>query len=174
MTKKRKPFTEDEYNLALGRALSAWGNVESVLDLILYQLIKPRDIQQLTRVFLSVPNFRDRLRMVDTAIEHGDLTDSMSVKWVGFHKRMRRLSGRRNDIAHATAWVSPEFGAFGHKHVIFLSDLPREWRKRVQLVLTPPTITQITTAFDKLTDDLVKFQLELSTSSHGKRPRQSN
>jgi hypothetical protein len=162
--KKPPPATDEDYYLALGKALAAWGSVESVLDHILFQLMRPCDPMQIGRVFFAVANFRDRLNMVNAAAEHRLKGKQSLVTWHKLRDQTAKRSRRRNEIAHAMIWTGPESGTYGSRPLPYLIDLPKEWKKRKQLVLTPKALGDAAKLFDELFDNLAQFHKTLLES----------
>jgi hypothetical protein len=164
--KKSAPPTEDEYHLALVKALSTWGGVEHELSRLFAWGIRPCDPILAARVLFSVANFRDRLGMVNAAIRDQMDNKTKLADWDKLRERTRTHSLRRNAIAHAFGWTGPESGAYGAGAFPFLLDLPIEWKKCKQRVLTPQALDIAAAHFKQLYLDLRAFKPVAKSAAH--------
>jgi transcriptional regulator with XRE-family HTH domain len=117
---------EQDYEQALGRAISKWTEIDFGLEnLILVAISEPAGSQEgppderfhryMQVMFWSARSHRDRLHMVDQLMatilrEHRNEFET----WQILSQRVRRAALRRDRHMGAITWHDPEFGLVGH------------------------------------------------------------
>jgi hypothetical protein len=110
----------------VGRAITRWSLVEQTLSNIFTLCVAPfgarigpddvyisyLDHEVPTAIFYSIESFRGKLGLVDAALlarikDHGTWADNIRSDWARLHDKTRRLSLKRNRLAHWT--VLPGF-----------------------------------------------------------------
>jgi hypothetical protein len=84
----------------LGRAITAWAHVELALFWVVSTCFTKHDNGRAAIGFFSIENFRAKLQFADHvfAAKHGGTKHVKT--WTGFVAKMRKLSKRRNKLAH--------------------------------------------------------------------------
>jgi hypothetical protein len=147
---KAELVSEEEYHLALGRAVSMWSAVEVSLGELMFAAIKPPTKTTLLRAYYSVQNFRDRLNMINAALAWGLLNDAASTEaWTNLYERIKGASTSRNRNVHAMTWITDDVGFHGRRHLVFDEETRMSPWKLRDTSITP----------NRLQEDMARFQM---------------
>ena len=102
-----------EFYAALGGAISTWASVEIALSQLFMRALDSPWPSRAFAAFDAIINFRDKLAVTDAAIRAASMNpgDPALAEWEKLHKKVSRLSRRRNYIAHAQAVAVPDYEA---------------------------------------------------------------
>lgn len=96
---------EQEFVFEYGQALTNWHGVESALCQLFELYVARRTAVDLEPTpaavaFWALEGFRPRLRVVDEVIRFSEKNPHIIDSWSSIYDRVRKLSSRRNDLAH--------------------------------------------------------------------------
>ena len=109
--------TDKEFLAALGSVLHEWQLVECELCRLFSTVMRAPDHRLTEEVFYSVQNFRDKLNMVDAALQFALWRrQALQDTWVKLNKAIGKRSSRRNKIVHGQTWSDHVGGGvMGHQ-----------------------------------------------------------
>jgi hypothetical protein len=113
MKKNSPEHDEDKFYSALGRAITQWANVEQSLFQVYNHIMKPQIWVVTSATYHVAQAFNNKLELVNMAIKaaynHDSYADT-NESWVKLKVKLRKISGKRNDIAHLIAFNDIESG----------------------------------------------------------------
>ena len=111
-------MTEDEkeFTFEYGQALTNWHGVESALCLLFELYVAKRTAGDMEPTpaaiaFWALEGFRPRLKMLNEVIRFSENEPNIVEQWSDIHDRVRKLSSRRNDLAHGAKSLVLHTGA---------------------------------------------------------------
>lgn len=140
------------FHFHLGLAITQWAHVEFAMAQIIvvcFRQLNGESVQTTVNGFLSIENYRSKLKYIDTILADLPIADEMLAKWSVLHKRCARLSTKRNKLAHF--WV--------------INDLHGKPGKRQKLIPKRPDESDKPTIHEQFPTgiclrDVVSFRLE--------------
>lgn len=96
---------EREFVFEYGLALTNWHGVESALCQLFEFYVAKRTVGDLEPTpaaiaFWALEGFRPRLKIVNEALRFAENRSNIIDAWSAIHDRVRKLSSKRNDLAH--------------------------------------------------------------------------
>jgi hypothetical protein len=161
---QRRSFYE-----ALGRAISAWQEVESGIYEVFRELTASERPGAVAAAFFAMNAFGQKLDMTNAAAHFVLFKTDLFDTWVNLNDTAQKLYGKRNALAHQVVWV--KYGEEQKEQRIFIAPqaldlsrtLPRQRRggKPPKPPDPPITLREIQQYKKKFTDLAGKF-LELA------------
>jgi len=104
---------EDQFYAAIGRTITQWANVEQSLFQVYNHIMKPQIWLVTSATYHVAQTFNNKLELVSMAVKSAyndkSYTDTNKA-WVKLKDKLRKISSKRNDIAHLIAFNDIENG----------------------------------------------------------------
>ena len=156
-----RPFLDQSYYNAIGRAVVTWAALEIQLDEAIMAMLKQKSARpiikefQLTRVD-NLPNgLKDRLKLAGR-LANVRYSGALLERILRIIKSMRTLSKDRHRLAHG-AWVRK---AIPNNQLILFSEMRRYGTPRKERIYTVPQIRRTTHEICDVYADLFNFMIQ--------------
>ena len=150
---------EDEFYASIGRAITQWANVEQSLFQVYNQIMKPQIWLVTSATYHVAQTFNNKLELVSMAVKsaYNDKSYADTNKaWVKLKEKLRRISSKRNDVAHLIAFNDIEAGLHLRPAVLNAKAMLNEDYK--SKIYKTKDIQKLQKSFNELSQDVDSFR----------------
>lgn len=150
---------EDMFYAALGRAITKWADVEQSLFQVYNYIMKPQIWVVTSATYHVTQAFNNKLALVNMAIKSAYSDNSYNdihKEWDKLQKKLSKVSGKRNDIAHLIAFNHIEGGLYLRPAVLNAKAMINEDYKSKKY--TAKDLQSLKIIFSKLSHEVDDFR----------------